>query len=128
LAALLALLDPAWSCPYGLEISDLSYFATVRRYTEGNYEIEDDEIDVSLEVASELLKWTQGIVVIIERLEEIRTVQKNLCIKGGSLAFPIDFLVIDESTYSKKSEIGGVYFDAKHEGRVLFQSQRRSGR
>jgi HEPN domain-containing protein len=63
LAALLSLLDSDWSCPYGLEISDLSYFATVRRYTEGNYEMEDDEVDVALEVASEILKWTQGIVV-----------------------------------------------------------------
>lgn len=56
LAALLPLLDRSWACPYGLEISDLSYFATVRRYMEGSYEIDDEELDTSLEVAAKASK------------------------------------------------------------------------
>ena len=63
IAALLPLLDPSWSCPYGLEISDLSYFATVRRYMEGSYEIDNEELDTSIEVANKMLEWTQGIVI-----------------------------------------------------------------
>jgi HEPN domain-containing protein len=62
LAALIPMVDSSWNCPYGLEISDLSYFATVRRYMESNYEVEEDEIEVSLEVASAMLQWAKRIV------------------------------------------------------------------
>ncbi|NBX16367.1 MAG: HEPN domain-containing protein [Proteobacteria bacterium] len=62
LAALLPLMDSSWLCPYGLEISDLSYFATVRRYMEGSYEIENEELEATIEVATKILEWTQEIV------------------------------------------------------------------
>lgn len=62
LAALLPLVDSSLNCPYGLEISDLSYFATVRRYMEGAYELDDEEIGVCIEVAENMLSWASGIV------------------------------------------------------------------
>lgn len=62
LAALIPLIDSSLNCPYGLEISDLSQFATIKRYMEGNYEIDDEEIGASIEVAENLLSWARGIV------------------------------------------------------------------
>jgi HEPN domain-containing protein len=62
LAALIPLVEPSLNCPYGLEISDLSYFATIRRYMEGNYEIDDEEVDVCIEVAEKMLSWARGII------------------------------------------------------------------
>jgi HEPN domain-containing protein len=62
LAALIPLISPSLNCPFGLEISDLSQFATIRRYMEGNYEIDDDEIGVSIEVAEKMFAWARGIV------------------------------------------------------------------
>jgi HEPN domain-containing protein len=62
LAALISLVDSQLHCPYGLEISDLSQYATIKRYMEGNYEIDDEEIETSIEVANNLLTWARGIV------------------------------------------------------------------
>lgn len=62
LAALIPLIDASLNFPFGLEISDLSYFATVRRYMEGSYDLEDEEIKISIEVAGSILAWSQGIV------------------------------------------------------------------
>lgn len=62
LAALTPLIEPTLKFPYGLEISDLSYFATVRRNMEGSYELDDEEIKISLEVAETILTWSRGIL------------------------------------------------------------------
>ena len=62
LAALIPLIDPILNFPYGLEISDLSYYATVRRYMEGSYDLDDEEVGISLEIADAILSWSRGIV------------------------------------------------------------------
>lgn len=62
LAALIPLIDPSLNFPFGLEISDLSYFATVRRYMEGSYELEDEEVRLSIEIADSILTWSRGIL------------------------------------------------------------------
>lgn len=62
LAALIPLIHPTLNFPYGLEISDLSYYATVRRYMEGNFDLEDEEVKLCLEIAAVILTWSREIV------------------------------------------------------------------
>ena len=46
LAALIPLIEQALNFPFGLEISELSYFATVGRYMEGSYDLGDEEVKI----------------------------------------------------------------------------------
>lgn len=62
LAALIPLIESTLYFPYGLEISDLSYYATVRRYMEGSYDIDDEEVRICVEIADAVLSWSRGIV------------------------------------------------------------------
>jgi len=62
LSALITLLSKDLAFPYGLEISDLSHFASIRRYMEGSYELDDEEILVAIEVAKNVYQWAIGIV------------------------------------------------------------------
>ncbi len=63
------------------------------------------------------------IVVVVEDSSLIKPFQKQLCASSGGLLFPVDILVADNQTYQKKSQIGGVYFDAAHEGVILFSRE-----
>lgn len=53
---------------------------------------------------------------------------KESCLQGRKLVpylrkkavWPMDLICVDEETFKAKSEIGGIYFVAKREGRVLF--------
>ncbi|NBX16368.1 MAG: nucleotidyltransferase domain-containing protein [Proteobacteria bacterium] len=60
------------------------------------------------------------VVVIVGTVGQIKPTLKILTSKSGHLGFPVDFLVTSQSDYDKKSEIGGVFFDAKREGVILF--------
>jgi predicted nucleotidyltransferase len=60
------------------------------------------------------------VVVIVGTVGQIKPTLKILTSKSGQLGFPVDFLVTNQSDYDKKSEIGGVFFDAKREGVILF--------
>ncbi len=60
------------------------------------------------------------VVVIVGTVGQIKPTLKILTSKSGQLGFPVDFLVTSQSDYDKKSEIGGVFFDAKREGVILF--------
>jgi predicted nucleotidyltransferase len=60
------------------------------------------------------------VVVVVETPEQIKPTLKILASKSGQLPFPVDFVVVDEVNYEKKSEVGGVFFDARHEGIMLF--------
>ncbi len=65
------------------------------------------------------------VVVVVETSTQIKPTLKVLASKSGELGFPVDFLVIDKKNYDKKSEIGGVFFDARHEGIILFPYSQR---
>jgi predicted nucleotidyltransferase len=64
------------------------------------------------------------MVVVVEDACFVKALQKQLCANSGGLLFPVDFLVTDRETYQKKSQIGGVYFDAAHEGIILFSHEK----
>ena len=59
------------------------------------------------------------IVVIVRDIGEVKSTQKSLNQLSRLLQWPVDCLVVDSDTFKRKSEIGGVYFVAKQEGRQL---------
>lgn len=60
------------------------------------------------------------VVVVFPSLLELKNAQKQLYARSGELAFPVDFILVDAQNYNQKSQIGGVLFDARHEGRIIF--------
>ncbi|MEI8027979.1 MAG: nucleotidyltransferase domain-containing protein [Pseudomonadota bacterium] len=60
------------------------------------------------------------VVIVFPNVEDLKSAKKNLYARSGELTFPLDFILVDQQTYDSKSLIGGVLFDARHEGRVLF--------
>lgn len=61
------------------------------------------------------------VVVVFSNVDDLKVAKKTLFAKSGELNFPIDFLLVDRQAYDTKSLIGGALFDARHEGRVIFQ-------
>ena len=59
------------------------------------------------------------VVVIVRDIDEVKSTQKSLNQLSRLLQWPVDCLVVDLETFKRKSEIGGVYFVAKEEGRQL---------
>jgi len=60
------------------------------------------------------------VLVVFSNVNDLKNAKKPLHAKCGELEFPVDFLLVDQQTYDKKSLIGGALFDARHEGRVLY--------
>ena len=59
---LLAKLDSSQVPPHADALADLTPFATVKRYEEGNYELTKEEIQSSLQIARDILGWAAKIV------------------------------------------------------------------
>lgn len=61
------------------------------------------------------------LVIIFPDVVSARIAEKGLYRAAHSFARPIDFLCVDRETYTEKSKIGGVYWIAAHEGRLVWQ-------
>jgi HEPN domain-containing protein len=59
LAALLAKLPPDCQSPYGYELNELSEYATVRRYEEGNWQPTATELNEILTKTAQMLAWAK---------------------------------------------------------------------
>lgn len=56
---LLTKLQPSEYPPGGINLSDLTPFATIRRYENGVYELTKEEIDTALKAAKDVLGWAK---------------------------------------------------------------------
>jgi len=61
------------------------------------------------------------IAVIVDNISDIKESYKKISNLSQEVKIPIDFLVIDITNYKIKSEIGGVFFEAKNFGRVIYK-------
>lgn len=55
-------------------------------------------------------------VVVVEAVEQIRTVNKLYAQISSIVKWPLDILVVDKSSFTKKSQVGGVFFIARRQG------------
>lgn len=62
LAALLGKLPDDCDPPYGYELNELSEYAAIRRYEEGNWTPTKDELQAILEKTKDMLDWAQSVV------------------------------------------------------------------
>lgn len=62
-------------------------------------------------------------VVVVKSKNSIRETNKALSKISFETKIPIDFLVVDQERYLQKSEIGGVFFDARCFGKTLFRAE-----
>jgi predicted nucleotidyltransferase len=62
------------------------------------------------------------VVVVFSTVSDLKAAQKPLYAQSGALPFPVDFLLVDKDTYERKSLVGGALFDARSEGRVLWNN------
>lgn len=62
------------------------------------------------------------LVVVMSSPDSLKPAQKALLHCSVLLDWPIDILLIDRETFEHKARMGGVYFLAQQEGRILFQS------
>lgn len=48
--------------PYGYELQRLTDFATIRRYEEGDFTMEPEELDQALKVGTDMLSWGRALL------------------------------------------------------------------
>lgn len=60
------------------------------------------------------------MVVVLKECLDLKSLFKILSAKKAELPFDVDFFLVDENTFAEKSQIGGVFFDAFWEGKVLY--------
>lgn len=59
LYAIIQRFEPSSLPPGGFALHDLTPFATIRRYEEGHYIIDDNDLDVALKSAETVLAWAK---------------------------------------------------------------------
>ncbi len=59
------------------------------------------------------------LIFVVATIDDIKPTRKALSKLSIQIDWPIDLLIIDKNNFEIKSAIGGVYFDAVHEGRNL---------
>lgn len=62
LGTLLERIPKEWSIPISTDITELTQYATVRRYEEGTLELTDDDFDAIFILAKDVLTWAEGRV------------------------------------------------------------------
>lgn len=61
------------------------------------------------------------LLVVMEKVTDIRPAQKNLRSIQTLTPFPIDVVWVERAEFDRKKVLGGVCFIAFHEGRQLYQ-------
>ena len=60
------------------------------------------------------------IVMVFDTEEHCNLARREVHSLRRTALWPMDILCVDLATYRSKSEIGGVYFVAAHEGRIIY--------
>lgn len=63
-------------------------------------------------------------VVVFDTADEAKQGRLTLYRNGHLEGRIVDFLCVDEATYRRKSQVGGVYFIAAEEGKIVYQCTR----
>ena len=62
LSALLLMTPESSNPPFGEEIDELTEFATVRRYEEGQIVLNDTEAKAAIALATKVVEWARGVI------------------------------------------------------------------
>jgi predicted nucleotidyltransferase len=65
------------------------------------------------------------LLVVMEKISDIRPAQKKLRSIQTLTPFPIDLVWVERAEFERKRDLGGVCFIAYHEGICLFQAEDR---
>jgi hypothetical protein len=72
--------------------------------------------------------WSDiDVVVILATKEEVRESRKKLHIGRPTVPCPVEILCVGLDDYERKSQIGGVFFEAKNSGRILWSNHLAAG-
>lgn len=63
------------------------------------------------------------VVLIFDSHKEAKAASKSVYLTRKHSQWPTDFICVDEHTYAAKSLVGGVFYSAREEGRIVFERE-----
>lgn len=61
------------------------------------------------------------VVVIFKTLEQLNTESKVILKNSHKLEIAVDYIFLDESDFQKKSFLGGICFEARTNGKIIYE-------